>query len=176
MSSVPRNRTSTSKATEAAQSPRLTIKPAALTRRDAGHVDGAWWPRSRDLSAELPALFEALAARLGIVDRMAYNLTEWDVMDRRIDADGHRVRLGGFRYQGANTVGVTGVEGERLTLLVIPPETPASDARRVSFAAASQHNIDSVDNLLDRRGTRLRRRIPAPRVSIDDRRDGVGTA
>jgi hypothetical protein len=32
---------------------RLKLKPKAPT---TGYVDGAWWPRSRDLSAELPAL------------------------------------------------------------------------------------------------------------------------
>ena len=32
---------------------RLRLKPAAPT---SGHVDGSWWPRSRDLAAELPDL------------------------------------------------------------------------------------------------------------------------
>jgi hypothetical protein len=93
-----------------------------------------------------------------------------------MNAGGHMVRLGGFHHQEANTIGVTGTGGERFTLLVIPPETSATDARTVSFASANENNVDSVDTLLARRGTRLRRRIPAPRVSTDDRRNGVGTA
>lgn len=63
MSSVPRNRTNTSKATSAEQPPSSTVEPTAPTTRDAGYVDGASWPRSRDLSAELPALHSVLAAR-----------------------------------------------------------------------------------------------------------------
>ena len=65
MSSGPRARTNPSKATAAEQSLRFWMKPTAPTTRDAGYGTGAWWPRSRDLSAELPALFEALAARPG---------------------------------------------------------------------------------------------------------------
>ncbi len=166
-SSEPRNRTYTSKASTAEQSLRLRLKPTAPTVRDAGYVDGAWWPRSRDLAAELPALFEALAGRLGVVDRLAYSLTEWDTAVRRLDVGGHLVRLGGFRYQRANTIGVSGWGRGRLTLLVIPPETSATDARTVSIAAAGENNIDSVDTLLARRGTRSGRRIPAPRASAD---------
>jgi hypothetical protein len=170
MSSVPRNRTNTSRATAAEQSLRLLLKPTAPTTRDAGYVDGAWWPRSRDLAAELPALLDALAARLGVVDRMAYNLAEWETAPRRLD--GHTVRLGGFRYQRANTVGVSGSGRDRVTLLVIPPETSTTDARQVSLAAAGENNVDSVETLLARRGTRPGRRVPEPRTSVDGRMDG----
>lgn len=167
MSSDPRDRTYTSKATAAEQSLRLKLKPSAPSTRNAGYVDGAWWPRSRDLAAELPALFEALAARWGVVDRMAYNLTEWETAARRLDAGNHTVRLGGFRYQRANTIGVSGSGHDRLVLLVIPPETSATDARTMSLAAAGENNVDSVDMLLARRRTREERPIPEPRGSGD---------
>lgn len=167
MSSGPRDRTNTSEATAAEQSLRLRMKPTAPNTRGAGHVDGAWWPRTRDLTTELPALLEALAARLGDVRRMAYNLTEWEAPSPRLNTDGHMVRLGGFRYQGANTIGVSGSGAGRVTLLVIPPETSATDARTMSLAAAGEHNVDSVDTLLARRGTRPGKRIPEPRASAD---------
>lgn len=78
MLSGPRNRTNTSKATPAEQSLRLWTRPVAPTTRDAGYVDGACKPRTRDLFAELPALFEALVARLGVIQRRGYDLTEWE--------------------------------------------------------------------------------------------------
>ncbi|MFS8102185.1 DUF5994 family protein [Lentzea alba] len=40
-------------------------------------VDGAWWPRSSDLAAELPPLIAALAGRLGRATRVTFNLTAW---------------------------------------------------------------------------------------------------
>ena len=78
MSSGPRNRTNTSTATPAEQSLRLWTRPAAPTTRDAVYVDGVRRPRARNLFAELPALFEALAARPGVIQRRGYNLTEWE--------------------------------------------------------------------------------------------------
>jgi hypothetical protein len=173
MASDPRNRTNSHVAT-AGQSPRLRMKPAAPTTKDAGYVDGAWWPRSRDLSAELPTLFDGLAERLGAVRRLNYNLTEWDTTARRIDAADRSVRLGGYRYQGANTVDVTGSAGRRIILLVIPPETSAADARTVSLAAAGTDNVESVDTLLA--GGSARTGIPRQRPNADDRVNGSGPA
>jgi hypothetical protein len=170
MSSGPRNRPYTSKATAAEQSLRLKLKPTAPTTRDAGYVDGAWWPRSRDLVAELPALIEALAARLGVVHQMAYNLTVWETTSRRLH--GHTVRLGGYRHQRANTIGVSGSGRDRLTLLVIPPETSETDARTMSLAAAGENNVDNVDTLRTRRGIRQGKHIPEPRTSADSSING----
>lgn len=75
MLSGPRDLTTTSKATAAEQSLRLTTRPAAPTKRDAGYVHGAWLSRSRDLSAELPALCGSPAARLGAFHRVTRGAT-----------------------------------------------------------------------------------------------------
>ncbi|MPZ84558.1 MAG: hypothetical protein GEV28_30895 [Actinophytocola sp.] len=139
------------------------MKPAEPTPGDHGFVDGAWWPRSRDLVAELPTLLAALAVRLGEIQRMAYNLAEWEPARRHLDNGGHRVRLGGFHSQGTNTIDVTGSGGHRVTLLVVPPETAAVNARAMSLAAADGHNVDSATTLLARRASRSRNTVPRPR-------------
>src|SRR3954462_6421140 len=54
--------------------PRLTLKPRALA---TGAVDGGWWPRSRNLAAEVPALLSVLADRLGTVEGVSYNPDDW---------------------------------------------------------------------------------------------------
>ncbi len=54
--------------------PRLRLKPKAA---QSGYVDGAWWPQSDDLAAELPDLLAALSVRLGRIDRVMYNFNEW---------------------------------------------------------------------------------------------------
>jgi hypothetical protein len=51
---------------------RLRLKPKAPTT-----VDGGWWPRSRDLAAELPSLLSVLAVRLGRIERVGYHIGEW---------------------------------------------------------------------------------------------------
>ncbi|HEY0452486.1 DUF5994 family protein [Actinophytocola sp.] len=59
------------------------MKPAAPTTGTPGFVDGAWWPRSRDVSAELPTLLPALAVRLGQPQRMADDDGTTTVLARR---------------------------------------------------------------------------------------------
>lgn len=122
-------------------SPRLRVKPPAPT---TGYVDGAWWPRSRDLPAELPALLEQLAAK---VERVTYNLTAWPPARRRIVHEGRLIRLEGFRSQHADTVTVIGIR-HRLTLLVVPPETEPVLAERILTAAAHADNTDDIETLL----------------------------
>ncbi|MEU0883868.1 DUF5994 family protein [Lentzea sp. NPDC005914] len=54
-------------ATEQPRCPlRSRLRPQALT---TGYVDGAWWPPSRDLAAELPAPLAVPAVRLGEIPR-----------------------------------------------------------------------------------------------------------
>ena len=55
---------------------RLKLKPKTATA--VGEVDGAWWPRSRDLVRELRALLPVLAVRVGRIERVTYNLGDWD--------------------------------------------------------------------------------------------------
>ena len=83
---------------------RLRLKPKAPP---TGYVDGAWWPRSRDLTAELVALAEVLAVRLGRIERVAYVLSTWDTAPRKPEIGGFRVRLEGFSHQDRNIIHLT---------------------------------------------------------------------
>ena len=56
------------------QTPRLRLKPKAP---HSGYVDGAWWPHSADLAAELPDLLSVLSVRLGPIGRVIYKMNEW---------------------------------------------------------------------------------------------------
>ncbi|WIV57838.1 DUF5994 family protein [Amycolatopsis nalaikhensis] len=141
----------------------MKLKPKAPT---TGHVDGAWWPRSRDLSTELPALLAVLAIRLGRVGRVSYNLTTWNPADRRLNIDGHRVRLGGFHAQHPHAIDVIGPTGTRLTLLVLPPETDPATAHHILMTAAGRDNVDSIDELLA--PTAVTAPVPADRDLPDD--------
>jgi hypothetical protein len=96
----------------------------------------------------LPALFAALAARLGAIERLSYHLGDWQPSARRLERGATLVKLGGFRFQGANTVDVIGAGSRRVTLLVVPPETPTANAAKIADAAADGHNVERVDSLL----------------------------
>ena len=125
--------------------PRLRLKPKAPT---TGHVDGAWWPRSDDLTNELPDLLSVLSVRLGVIDRVMYNLAEWAKVPQRLTTGGRAVRLDGYRLQPANTLQVRGMGREQILLLVVPPHTDPDDAHEAMMSAAAPGNALTVDDLL----------------------------
>jgi Family of unknown function (DUF5994) len=128
-----------------ARTPRLRLKPKAP---QSGYVDGAWWPHTGDLTAELPDLLAVLSVRLGRIDRVLYNLNAWAKAPRKLSTGGRAVRLDGYERQPLNTIEVLGLDGDRLTLLVIPPRTDANDAHTAMMTAAQPHNAATVDGLL----------------------------
>lgn len=128
------------------QIPRLRLKPKGPT---TGYVDGGWWPRSRDLAAELALLLVALDVRLGTAERVGYHLADWPPARRKLTIAGGLVRLEGFEAQHRDTVTVTGPwNRHRLTLLVLPPDTDAGLAHQILMTAAHRDNIDTVETLL----------------------------
>ncbi|MGW8728090.1 DUF5994 family protein [Streptomyces sp. NPDC055808] len=72
---------------------RLALKPASSSR---GLLDGAWWPRSRDLLRELPPLVGALDPLWGRITRIAVNPRRRPVVPRGIPVAGHVVKAGWF--------------------------------------------------------------------------------
>jgi hypothetical protein len=146
MSSEP----STRSATQTGSTPpedrvRLKLKPRSGST--SGFVDGGWWPRSRDLSAELSDLLAVLAIRLGPVERVSYRLSDWEPAVRRIVVDGGLVHLVGYRGRPVSTVDVIAAK-DRVTLLVVPPGAAAGAAHRALQASGHRDNADAVADLL----------------------------
>ncbi|WP_371237473.1 DUF5994 family protein [Streptomyces pimonensis] len=76
--------------------PRLSLAPAGSA---PALLDGAWWPRSRDLHAELPALAAVLDPLWGRITRITVNPARWPVVPRRVPVAGHVVKVGWFRAE-----------------------------------------------------------------------------
>jgi Family of unknown function (DUF5994) len=128
----------------------LTDRPRLNLKADdsaSGSVDGAWWPDSRDLAVELPAVTAEASARLGPVERVAYNIDAWEPVPRKIRIADATVRMAGFHSLDFDTVQLIGAR-RRLILLIVPPETDEKTARSVLAAAARVGNTDTVDALL----------------------------
>jgi hypothetical protein len=130
--------------------PRLRLKPKAPL---SGYVDGAWWPRSDDLSSELPDLLAVLSVRLGAVDRVMYSLDEWSKAPLKLVTGGRAVRLDGYRRQPINTLEVLGVDRSRIALLVVPPGTEPDQAHTTMMNAAEPRNDSTVGGLLTKCGS-----------------------
>jgi len=125
--------------------PRLRLKPKAP---ETGFVDGAWWPHTDDLAAELPDLLAVLSVRLGPVARVVYNSSEWAKPPRKLVAGGRTVRLDGYRLQPVHTIEVLGLNRDRIVLLVVSPHAEAEQAHTTMMTAAGPDNAATVEGLL----------------------------
>ncbi len=127
------------------RTPRLRLKPKA---HRSGYVDGAWWPRSDDLTTELPDLIAVLSFRLRAIDRVTYNLSEWTTTPAELATGGRAVRLDGDHRQLPNTLEVLDANGNKIVLLVVPIHTDPDHAHAIVMAAAASDNVSSADELL----------------------------
>jgi hypothetical protein len=122
----------------------LIDPPAARTT-----LDGAWWPRTSDLSTELPPLLEELSRRGIRATRVAYNPDAWAAAPRRLRVGDRTVRLGWFRHLDPQLLDLTGDLGRgRVDLLVVPPDTTSADAQRAFDAATDRGNSTEPTVLL----------------------------
>lgn len=128
---------------------RLRLKPTAPV---SGSVDGGWWPRSRDLAAEPPAVLAELGDRVGPVARVSYHLDGWEPAPRRLPA--RSARLEGFRTTDPRTLTVVGRSGARLVLLVVPPPTADTTAESALDTASRAGDAHSTADLLADQGSR----------------------
>jgi hypothetical protein len=125
---------------------RLALKPVTAA---PGPLDGAWWPRSRDLAAELSALTAAPDAPWGRIARVAVNPHFWPVVPRRTAVAGHVVPVDWFTAgQDPHKLLLLSRDTGRWDLLVIPPETDSGAAARLLSAAADPRITATAGALL----------------------------
>ncbi|GGR51825.1 DUF5994 family protein [Streptomyces netropsis] len=106
----------------------------ALAEPDTGlrRTDGAWWPRSHDLGDELTALLVALDARWGSITRITVDGGMWPVSPRRMTLVGRVVHLSRCgTAAGRHRICLLSYGIGRCDLLVVPPESPPDEARRL---------------------------------------------
>ncbi|POX43375.1 hypothetical protein C3486_00105 [Streptomyces sp. Ru73] len=124
---------------------RLSLTPTTTL---AGQLDGAWWPYSRGLQAELPPLATALDEAWGRITRVTVNPTRWPVVPRRVPVAGHTLHVGWFTEQHPDKLILLSYTIGRWDLLVIPPETEPSAAARLMAAAAIPGSVLTAGVLL----------------------------
>lgn len=125
---------------------RLSLKPETRIR---GHLDGAWWPRSRDMARELPSLVAELDRAWGRITRVTVHESTWPDLPAKIPVGVHVVRLGWFGpEQEADDICLLSYKIGRWDLLVIPPECDPARAALLLAAAADVHETRSATALL----------------------------
>ncbi len=150
-----------------------SVRPgAALLRLETTHerggvLDGAWWPRSRDVAAELPGLVRALTEHLGAVTRIGLDSAAWDGLPTRLVVDDRVVHIDGSSV-GDDTVLVTRGDQDLFSLLVVPPDTPPGAAHAAMAQAVRADNLKGAGQILVDTG--------AERYSSASRREDVEQA
>ena len=125
---------------------RLSLKPDT---RISGCLDGAWWPRSRDMALELPALVEVLDRTWGRITRVTVHEGMWPDLPARVPVGVHVVRLGWFGpEQEGDDLCLLSYKVGRWDLLVVPPECDPARAAHLMAAAADVHETRSATALL----------------------------
>jgi hypothetical protein len=126
--------------------PRLSLTPAGTVPTP---LDGAWWPRSRDLTAELPALVAVLDRRWGRIVRLAVNSTYWPVTPRKIPVSGHVVKVGWFTTElDPHSLLLRSYGAGRWDLLVIPPQTAPETAAWLMATAVDPARVHTASRLM----------------------------
>ena len=124
--------------------PRLALEPTMA--RD-GLFDGAWWPRSRDIAAELPDLVSALSVHLGRILRVALDAAAWDDAPRSVTVNADAVRIGWFA-SSPGTISLSCSLQDHCLLLVVPPATGSRTAAAAMSGAAESGNHTPAAELL----------------------------
>lgn len=127
------------------RTPRLRLKPRAFP---TGCVDGAWWPRSNDLAAELCDLLAVLSVRLGRINYVTYRLDEWAPAPATLPIGGSAVNLTGYRRQPRHSIEILGDGGTSVVLLVVPVDADPDQAHGTMMAAAAPDNKSTIEGLL----------------------------
>jgi hypothetical protein len=129
--------------TKPAPAPRPPIRLELADDPASGSLDGAWWPRSRALPAEVADLVDHFPTSVGHINRLLFSRPDWDdcVADGRgvrvvLVARG-RVKVGSFPSDDTHLMIATLASGRRLRLLVIPSAMDSTEGERLLAGAGA---------------------------------------
>lgn len=138
---------------QAVPRPGTAVVRLETTHDRQGALDGAWWPRSRDLAGELPGLVSALSGYLGPITRVGLDNDAWEELPTRMTVDGHVVHIDSFPV-GDDTVLITRGDKDLFSLLVVPPHAVPEAARAAMAAAVHAGSRTPAEQILIDTGTK----------------------
>lgn len=134
-------------------SPPSNTTRLALCERDNSRaaVDGAWWPKSLDLSLELPDLLAVFGLWIGTVHRVVYDPNGWLPAPTRIIRHNEMVSLNPYRLVFSDTIYLLGTHSRDAVLFVLSPASSEEEARRLLrevYASAQPLNAWALRQLV----------------------------
>jgi hypothetical protein len=125
---------------------RLQLSPVS----GVGPLDGAWWPRSRDLDVELADLVDHFPAEAGHISRAIFSRPDWLTSPRQIQVARGHLKTGSFPRDDTHVLLLKLSSGVQLKILVVPPDTGADSARDLMASAVASTNRRTGAALLAR--------------------------
>lgn len=124
---------------------RIQLKPIL----GQGLLDGAWWPRSRNLATELQTLADHWPEHDTRIARALYSEADWDDPPRRVLSRGSNIPAASFPHEDSHMIVLTMAGSRRrISLLVIPPDTTPDAADRATQAALQSDPPQSAGQIL----------------------------
>ena len=115
-----------------------------------GFIDGGWWPRSTDLTVELPPLLEVLWTAGREISRISYHVDAWQVAPPEATIEGRRVELTPDDQQNPMLISATDTgRQDIIDLLVISWQTEPDVADRMLRLASEPGNANSPASVLE---------------------------
>ena len=110
-----------------------SVTRLALCQRDhtRGAIDGAWWPKSLNLSSELPDLVAVFGSWIGEVHRVVYDPSAWMPAPARVIRRHEMISLDPYRLVFSDTIYLMGTHSRDAVLFVLPPASSGEDAGRL---------------------------------------------
>ncbi|MGH3674573.1 MAG: DUF5994 family protein [Mycobacterium sp.] len=109
-----------------------------------GAVDGAWWPKSADLRAELPDLVAVIGLSIGRVHRVVYDPSLWPNAPSRVIRGTAVTAVDPYALVARDTIYLMGTHSRDAVLYVVPPAIPHAAVHRVLRAVSSATQSMSV--------------------------------
>ena len=138
--------------TSTSSAPRVALRLQLRESSSADHVDGGWWPQSRDLQVEATDLIDNFPLTTGHIDRLLFSRPDWDnnVVGargvRRIRARLGTVKVGSFPSDDTKLMILSLSTGQRVRLRVIPSDTaPSEAARQLREIVAGTDGVGETD-------------------------------
>ena len=113
------------------------------------HLDGGWWPQSRDLAVELADLVDHFPAESGRIVRALVASPGWDSTPRIVPVTGRYVKVGTFPRDDADLILLKTSDRRTLYVLVVPPGLTHDQGSEALRAFAETGTADPASEVID---------------------------
>jgi hypothetical protein len=129
--------------------PRDALRIRFAEDPDREHLDGGWWPQSRDLAVEISDLAEHFPPSVGRIVRALVSPPDWDTAVRQVPVSGSYLKVGSFPRDDTHLIHLKTSDKTSLRFLVVPPSMSDDEGEEALEAAATWVTAASAGDALD---------------------------